>query len=74
MNKNNILFLFFSIQPFKHNNFCTKPGRSQSLVREGRIRRGQARLKKFVKTQPGNGNYTYGTVYVAWKPATPQKP
>ena len=73
MNKK--LYPFLSIQPFKHNNFCTKPGRSQSLVREGRIRRGQARLQKVRqdttwqwKLQPMVRCMLLG------KPATPQKP
>ena len=73
MNKKIYPFSFYSAF-LSITNFCTKPGRSQSLVREGRIRRGQARLQKVRqdttwqwKLQP------MVRCHVAWKPATPQK-
>ena len=72
MNKKYILFFLFGLLSITIS--AQSLAEAKALYEKGEYEEAKPAFKKLVKTQPGNGNYTYGTVYVAWKPANPQKP
>ena len=74
MNKKYILFFLFSLLSITIS--AQSLAEAKALYEKGEYEeRQRPSYKKLVKTQPGNRKLQpMGTVYVAWKPANPQKP
>ena len=72
MNKKYILFFLFGLLSITIS--AQSLAEAKALYEKGEYEEAKPAFKKLVKTQPGNGNYNLCTVYVAWKPANPQKP
>ena len=72
MNKKYILFFLFGLLSITIS--AQSLAEAKALYEKGEYEEAKPAFKKLVKTQSAMEITTYGTVYVAWKPANPQKP
>ena len=72
MNKKYILFFLFGLLSITIS--AQSLAEAKALYEKGEYEEAKPTFKKLVKHNLVMEITTYGTVYVAWKPANPQKP